>query len=115
MSVGYLLLLPLSEFELIFDEAIYTALFVLLVTSSGFLSALTGGKNGMKGNLAVSVVGVFWFASTYSSTDALWAVGLLFLGFYHTPILLGWSAGYGFYKNRKRKKMETEPVEIANT
>jgi hypothetical protein len=107
MALGYLMLFPLAELAL--DESAYTALFCAIILCAGFATTAVAGKNGIKGSLIASMAGVILFGMRYASEDPLWVIGLFFLGFYHFPILIGWGVGYGLYKNRKRKKIETDP------
>ncbi|PXA03327.1 hypothetical protein DDZ13_12965 [Coraliomargarita sinensis] len=99
MTLGYLMLFPLAELAL--DESAHTALFCTIIASVGLATTTVAGKNGIMGNLIASAAGMILFAMLYANKDPLWAIGLLFLGFYHLPILLGWGVGYGFYKKRK--------------
>jgi len=107
MALGYLMLFPLAELAL--DDSTHAVLFCAIIASAGFATTAVAGKNGIKGSLIASMAGVVLFAMRYSSEDPLWVIGLFFLGFYHLPIFIGWGLGYGLYKNRKRKKMETDP------
>lgn len=113
MALAYATLFPLAELAL--DESLIRFIFCSIIVGAGFLTTTLAGKNGIKGSLVVSLVGAFLLVVKSAATDPLWIIGLLFLGFYHVPILIGWGLGYGLYKKRMRKIMETEPIEIANT
>mgnify|MGYP005876212741 CR=1 FL=1 len=113
MALGYLMLFPLAELAL--DASAHAALFCAIIVSAGFVTTAAAGKNGIKGSLITSMGAFVLFVMRYLPEDPLWVIGLFFLGLYHLPIFIGWGVGYGLYKNRKRKKMETDQVAGINS